>query len=102
MRRGSCPWAFHLFRVQRILIFGSRPIVIGQAAEFDYSGTAPGEDAAGSGQQQPIRIITRVIRTLLGLRDLYVFVVGYFRLIESNRNCVKRCKALIYVPNKIS
>ena len=33
----------------RILVIGSGPIVIGQAAEFDYSGHAGGEGAEGGG-----------------------------------------------------
>ena len=33
--------------LKRILIVGSGPIVIGQACEFDYSGTQAAQGAAG-------------------------------------------------------
>jgi carbamoyl-phosphate synthase large subunit len=35
--------------LQSILILGSGPIVIGQAAEFDYSGTQPSARCARRG-----------------------------------------------------
>ena len=28
-------------RIKKVLVIGSGPIIIGQAAEFDYSGTQP-------------------------------------------------------------
>lgn len=45
--------------IRKVLVIGSGPIVIGQAAEFDYAGTAglPRPEGRGrggrAGQQQP-------------------------------------------------
>ena len=35
--------------IQKILVIGSGPIVIGQSAEFDYSGTQAVQGPAGRG-----------------------------------------------------
>ena len=41
--------------IKKVLVIGSGPIVIGQAAEFDYAGTQAcrGGRGGGAGQLQP-------------------------------------------------
>jgi hypothetical protein len=44
--------------LQSILILGSGPIVIGQAAEFDYSGTQPSCGLAGGIILESVHLVT--------------------------------------------
>ena len=60
--------------ISSILIIGAGPIVIGQAAEFDYSGTPGGQGAEGgglSGHRRQFEPGDDHDRSRAGRRDLY-------------------------------
>ena len=45
--------------IKKVLVIGSGPIVIGQAAEFDYAGTQPASPSRKKGMRSCCATLTR-------------------------------------------
>ncbi len=55
--------------IKKILVVGAGPIIIGQACEFDYSGT----QATRALKEAGLRVVLSLISTIIGKEEVVLF-----------------------------
>ena len=80
--------------IQKILIIGSGPIVIGQACEFDYSGTQGCKALREDVLDVNVPLSATVARRQLRLRDILHMQPGDVIPIELNDELVMRANGV--------